>query len=143
MGSVINYGKNSPKNISVQTSNIYGGDMGRNLARQTSTSFTRGVQQIGQGGSAIDGQNNRIIIQSTTGSSDGIGSIPNSNNKYGFFTTDSSGKVIMEIVGGTQYTYNKNDNYNNSEINGFAPDDGRPGIWFAKVGYDCNTLLTT
>lgn len=136
------YGKQKSGIDSMPNSEVVGGNMGRLLARQTSTSFTRGTQPIGQGGSAIDGANNRIIIQSNTGASDGIGNIPGSNNVYGFFTLDSSGKVIMQIVNGTQYTYNKNDSYNNSEINGFAPDDGRPGLWFAKEGYDATELLT-
>jgi len=137
----IDYKRQSPTPEHVSRPDLVGGNMGRVYARQTSTSFTRGTQPIGQGGSAIDGGNNRIVIQSTTGTVDGIGNIPNSDNSYGFFTLDASGKVVMKIVNGTQYTYNANDSYNNSEINGFAPDDGRPGIWFAKPGYSCEELL--
>ena len=143
MADALNYNRQSSEPKSVSRPDIQGGNMGRVYARQTSTSFTRGTQPIGQGGSAIDGANNRIVIQSTTGTIDGIGNVPNSNNVYGFFTLDASGNLIMQIVNGTQYTYNPNDNYNNSEIYGFAPDDGRPGIWFAKQGYSCYDLLTS
>lgn len=127
---------------SVSRPDIEGSNLGRVLPRQNSTGFTRGSQPIGQGGSAIDGANNRIVIQASDGSTDGIGTIPNSDNESGPFSTDASGKLVSKTVGGTTYTYNKNDQYRNSEINGFAPDDGRPGIWFAKRGYDATELLT-
>lgn len=140
MNDSVNYNRQSGINHTNRPE-MTGADLSRVLPRQNSSGFSRGTQPIGQGGSAIDGANNRIIIQSTTGTVDGIGNVPNSNNVYGFFTLDASGRVIMQIVNGTTYTYNKNDSYNNSEINGFAPDDGRPGIWFAKEGYSAEELL--
>jgi|SRR6185503_3958852 len=118
---------------SVNSQPIVGADLSRVLPRQNSTGSTRGTQQVGQGGSAIDGSNNRIIIQAPDGSSVGIGNIPSTNNEYGFFSLDPSGKLIMKIVNGTRYIYNPQDSFNNVMQDGILPD-GSGGWAVASKG---------
>lgn len=89
----------------------------------------------------LDGINNIIQVGSSEGGTQGIGKIPDTDNQSGFFQTDSNGRVIYKLLNGTQYNYNLNDSYNNAILNGFAPDDGRPGIWVAKPGFSAYTLL--
>lgn len=141
----------------INEGNLPTSDLSRILPRQMSTGTMRGTQNVGYGGVKIDSSNNTITVGdviSISGNDDGlitvgntnegvqgIGIIPDGSGDDGFFQTDSTGKVIWKQVNGTTYTYNSADGYNNSERNGFAPDDGRPGLWFAKVGYDATKLL--
>lgn len=108
----------------------------------------------------LDGTNDIIQVGTDTRGIQGLGKVPGPNNEYGMFQTnrdgtviwklvsgetyvyDSSAKLIWKLVNGTISVYNKNDNYLNSELIGFAPDDGRPGIWVAKPGKDATVLLS-
>lgn len=119
---------------------IRGSDLSRVLARQNSTGFTRGSLMVGQGGINIDGANNTISITSSLGIN-GIGNIPDVSNENGFFQTDSSNILIYKVVSGSTYLYNQTDNYHNSTLFGFAPDDGRSGFWQVKPGFDAYNEL--
>jgi hypothetical protein len=140
MAKNIDYSKVSDS-APVSRPEIRGSNLGRVLARQNSTGFTRGSLMVGQGGINIDGANNTISITSSIGIS-GIGNIPDVSNENGFFQTDSSDSLIYKLVNGTTYLYNQSDDYVNSTLIGFAPDDGRPGIWVAKPGFDVTELLS-
>ena len=110
-------------------------------ARKVQTGNTRGTQTVGYGGAKIDGANNRIIITNPSdNTSIGLGEIPGTTN-FGFFSLDSSGNIIYKNVSGTQTYYNPVDNLNPAIIIGGAPDDGRTGIWVAKVGQNVIELL--
>lgn len=107
----------------VSNNEIPSGSTDRVLPRQLSTGSTRGTQTVGYGNTKIDGSNNRITIAAPDGSSVGIGSIPGSpTNEYGFFSLDSTGRVIMKIVNGTRYVYNPQDSFNNVMQDGILPD---------------------
>lgn len=136
----IDYSK-SAQPTQVARPEIRGSDLSRVLARQNSTGFTRGSLMVGQGGINIDGANNTISITSSIGTN-GIGVIPDVSNENGFFQTDQSNILIYKVVSGSTYLYNKTDNYVNSTLFGFAPDDGRPGLWFAKRGFNVVELLS-
>lgn len=128
----------------VSQSSLPQSDLSRVLPRQLSIGTLRGTQNVGSG-PKIDSSNNTITVDFSTGTQ-GIGTVPNTipgpnGVQAGFFQTDSSGKVIWKLVRGTSYTYNPRDNYVNTILNGFAPDDGRPGIWVAKPSEDAYELL--
>jgi len=101
----------------------------------------RGTQGVGFSGPKIDSANNRILLtNSANGSQIGIGVIPGTN-EFGFFTLDSTGRLIWKSVDATQSFYNPVDSYNNSIILGFAPTDKRSGLWIGKLGQIVRTLL--
>lgn len=126
----------------VSRPDIKGSDLGRVLPRQNSSGSTRGNLTVGQGNINIDGSNDTISIGSNIGTS-GIGDIPNSDiAESGFFQTDASNTLIYKLVNGSTFLYNPLDNYVNSSLFGFAPDDGRPGFWVAKEGQDATELLS-
>lgn len=94
-------------------------DLSRVLPRQNSTGSTRGTQNVGVGGTKIDGANNRIqvgdsilidgsndviLVTNDDGSQLGMGKIPDSLES-GFFSLDVDGNLIMKIVNGTMYVY--------------------------------------
>lgn len=119
-------------------------DLSRVIPRQISIGTLRGTQSVGLG-PKIDSSNNTITVDFATGTQ-GIGTVPNTmpdanGVQAGFFQTDSSGNIIWKLVRGTSYTYNPNDNYVNTILNGFAPDDGRPGIWVTKTGISAEQEL--
>jgi hypothetical protein len=77
----------------------------------------RGVQTVGYGNTKIngasnsislgdsillDGNNSVIEITNDDGSKLGMGLIPDGTNRFGFYSKDSAGNVIMTIVDGTQ-----------------------------------------
>lgn len=130
-------------------------NLSRVIPRQFSTGTMRGTQRIGYGGVEIDSSNNTITLNGTPGtaqqtvlsgsgltstnpdgSASGIGAIPDTTpQEYGFFSTDSSGVVIMKIVFGTKYVYNPSDSYVNVTQDGLLPD-GSGGFVVAKEGYN-------
>lgn len=142
MPEITQYAGANPREDRVSSVNLPGSDQSRILPRQLSIGTLRGTQSVGSG-PKIDSSNNTITV-SLAGGTQGIGTVPNSPNNAqgGFFQTDSSNRVIWKLVEGTSYTYNRNDNYVNTILNGFSPDDGRPGIWVAKPGLDCKELLS-
>ena len=100
----------------------------------------RGTQSVGFGSAKIDGANNRITIGAPDGSSVGIGSIPNSlTSEYGFFALDTTGNLIMKIVGGTIYTYDAVTKINTSQY-GKLPD-GTTNLVIAKTGNNVADLF--
>jgi len=138
------YSPKEPRIDRVQATELPASDLSRVLPRQLSTGTTRGTQTVGYGNAKIDGSNNVISVGSTVGTQ-GIGSIPNgtnTRNEYGFWQTNQAEKIIYKQVQGTSLYFNPLDSYNNSIREGFAPDDGRPGIWVAKKGYDATELLS-
>lgn len=138
-----NYSPREPRIDRVKPTELPTSNLSRVLPRQLSTGTTRGTQTVGYGSAKIDGSNNVISVGSNVGTQ-GIGSIPNNTNttnEYGFFQTNSAEKIIYKQVQGTSLYFNPLDSYNNSIREGFAPDDGRPGIWVAKKGYDATELL--
>ena len=136
---------------SVRPSDINGGSLGRVLPRQTSTGSTRGTQTVGYGNTKIDGSNNVITVgdtilldggngvittKNTDGSTLGLGTIPGSNPKrFGFFSLDTAGNLVMEIINGTMFVYNPTDSYHNVTQGGLLPD-GSGGFAVAKPGTD-------
>lgn len=79
---------------------------GFNAAYKLQTGNTRGTQTVGYGNTKIDGANNRITIGTPDGGTIGFGAIPGSTTQeFGFFSEDSTGKLIMKIVNGTWYVY--------------------------------------
>lgn len=156
------YNPNGRKNTIVSVSHNPPGslpesNLSRILPRQLSTGSTRGTQTVGYGNTKIDGSNNSITVgdsifldgnngiitvQDNESGTQGLGDVPGTSpTEAGFFQTDSTGTVIYKLVNGTQYTYDASDDYNNIILNGFAPDDGRAGIWVAKPGFDATELL--
>lgn len=132
-------------------------DISRVLPRQLSTGSTRGTQTVGYGDTKIDGSNNTITVGSsifldgnnsvitvsnTASGENGLGELPDNSNDSGFFQTDSTGTIIYKLVNGSTYIYNSSDGYVNTILIGFAPDDGRPGIWVAKPTFDATELLS-
>lgn len=110
-------------------------DQSRLLPRQVSTGSTRGTQRVGYGNTLIDGSNNRITIGTPDGGTIGFGSIPNTTtNEFGFFSTDSDGDLIMKIVDGTFYTYDKETGLNTVQV-GTLPN-GVGGIASANDGFN-------
>lgn len=139
-----NYSPKEPRIDRVQDTELPNSDLSRVLPRQLSTGSTRGTQTVGYGNAKIDGSNNVISVGSTVGTQ-GIGSIPNgtnTRNEYGFWQTNQAEKLIYKQVQATSLYYNSLDSYNNAIRIGFAPDDGRPGIWVAKTGQDATDLLS-
>lgn len=138
-----NYSPNEAKIDRVRDLELPRSDLSRILPRQLSIGTLRGTQSVGSG-PKIDSSNNTITVSLGDGIQ-GIGTVPNNaggnTNQGGFFQTDTAGKVIWKLVQGTSYTYNRKDNYVNTILNGFAPDDGRPGIWVAKPGKDATEIL--
>lgn len=109
-------------------------DLSRILPRQLSTGSTRGTQTVGYGNTKIDGSNNRITIGTPDGGTIGFGSIPDTTpEEFGFFSTDSDGKLIMKIVDGTFYAYDPESNLNTVQV-GILPN-GVGGIASANEGY--------
>lgn len=122
---------------------------------------TRGTQNVGNGGAALDGASNQIILQNPVdGSRIGLGVIPGSaTNEFGFFTLDSSGNVIMKIVGGVQtfydgkgnmiqkiqngttYVYDPSHGYANVTQAGLLPD-GSGGFVVAKPGINVSDAFS-
>lgn len=118
------------KQPSLSQSNI-----SRVLPRQLSTGSTRGTQTVGYGNTKIDGSNNRITIGTPDGGTIGFGAIPGSStNEFGFFSTDADGDLIMKIVDGTFYTYDKDTGLNTVQV-GTLPN-GVGGIASANDGYE-------
>lgn len=141
MSDSFDYSKRKPTTQTVKSPNLQGSNLGRVLPRQNSSGSTRGILGVGQGDTVIDGANNIISVGSPDGTQ-GLGTIPNETNQWGFFQTDSSNTIIYKQVQGTSYYYNPNDSYVNSILIGFAPDNGRPGIWVAKPTFDATELLS-
>lgn len=148
------YSLPTPGHVSV--GNVPSMSMERTLPRQLSTGSTRGTQTVGYGLTKIDGSNNTIRVGDsifldgnngilTVGTSktgqQGLGDIPNTVNQSGFFQTDITGVVVYKLINGTTYVYNAQDNYVNTILIGFAPNDGRPGIWVAKPTFSAEELL--
>lgn len=117
-----------------------GSNLGRVLPRQNSAGSMQRTQTLGFGKAKIDGSTGTFTVGSDIGTN-GIGSIPGSTTQSGFFQTDNTGKIVYTVVQGTELLYNPNDNYVNTVRFGFAPDDGRPGLWIAKPGKDATQLL--
>ena len=136
----LDYSK-SGQSMQVNRPEIQGSNLGRVLARQNSTGFTRGSLMVGQGGINIDGANNTISITSSIGTN-GIGVIPDVSNESGFFQTDESNILIYKVLSGTTYLYDKNDGYTDRVLFGFAPVGGRPGLWITKPGLDAYGILS-
>lgn len=112
----------------------------RTLPRQLSTGSTRGTQTVGYGNTKIDGSNNRITIGTPEGGSIGMGAIPGTTpTEYGFFSTDSQGRLVMKIVGGTWYVYDL-DNDKNIMQTGKLPDNSFGGV-VAKEGYNVSDVF--
>jgi len=61
---------------------------------------------------SINGESDAIIVTNTDGSKVGMGKIPGSGD-FGFFALDNQGRVLMKIVGSTQYVYD----YANGGVN--------------------------
>lgn len=117
-------------------------DQSRIIPRQLSTGTLRGTQSVGYGNTKIDSSNNRITFSAADGSVVGMGAIPGSTtNEYGFFSLDTSGKLIMKIVNGTKYVYDPQNNYVNITQDGLLPD-GSGGFVAAKPGVDVTSLFT-
>lgn len=97
---------------------------------------TRGAQIVGNGGTVIDGNNNRITITNPTNNTSlGMGAIPGSTtNEFGFFSLDASGNVVMKIVNGTMYVYDIINNKNVMQT-GKLPDSSY-GWAVAATGFN-------
>jgi hypothetical protein len=95
----------------------------------------RGTQNVGSGGAKIDASNNTITVtNSADGSTIGLGTIPGTTTgEFGFFSLDSTGKVVMKIVKGTKYVYDPKNSYVNVTQDGILPD-GTGGFVAAKTG---------
>jgi len=114
--------------------NLRSSDISRVLPRQLSTGSTRGTQTVGYGNTKIDGSNNRITIGTPDGGTIGFGAIPGSaTNEFGFFSVDSTGKLVMKIVNGTWYVYR--DDGTNVMQSGILPDT-TAGWAVAAPGYE-------
>lgn len=113
---------------------IAGSDISRVLPRQLSTGTTRGVQTIGYGNAKLDGPNNRITIGTSDGGTIGFGSIPGTDNEFGFFSQNANGHLSMKIVDGTFYTYDETTGLNTVQM-GTLPD-GTGGIAGANQGFN-------
>lgn len=108
-------------------------NLSRVIPRQLSTGSTRGTQTVGYGNTKIDGSNNRITIGTPDGGTIGFGSIPDTDNEFGFFSTNSSGKLSMKILDGTFYAYDPDTGLNTAQF-GILPD-GQGGFAGANEGY--------
>lgn len=125
-----------------QGANQANSDISRILPRQLSTGSTRGTQTVGYGNTKIDGSNNRITIGTPDGGTIGLGSIPDSTtNEFGFFSTDSSGNVIMKIVNGTMFVFDPANSYVNITQSGLLPD-GSGGFVVAKQGINVDDAFS-
>lgn len=138
------YSPSEPRVDKVKDVELPTSDLSRILPRQLSTGTMRGTQTVGYGNAKIDGSNNIISVGSPVGTQ-GIGSVPNTTNttnEYGFWQTDAAEKIIYKQIQGTQLYYDRLDGYKNSIRLGFAPGDGRPGVWVANSGFDATELLS-
>jgi hypothetical protein len=127
------YGRRKSTYPSVRSEDVVSGS-NRILPRQLSTGSSRGTQTVGYGNTKIDGSNNRITIGAPDGSTIGMGAVPDSiENSFGFFSTNTSGSLVMQITDGTFYVYDVDNEFKNVIQIGRLPD-GSYGMVVAKPG---------
>lgn len=143
------------KAVSVDSVDLPGSDISRVLPRQMSTGTMRGTQTVGYGNTKIDGSNNRITVGDTIsldgdsgqitvtqpdGTTLGMGIIPGFPEESGFFSLDSSGRLVMKIIGGTKTVYDPANNYIDITLDGLLPD-GTGGFVAARPGTSAEGLF--
>ncbi len=102
-----------------------------------------GATQIRIGGNKsilIDGKNQRVTVQSSSGDSVGMGIVPGSS-EFGFFSLNASGDLVIKIVGGALRFYDvKNEKANKLRL-GEMPD-GTFNLVIAKDTVDIDDVFS-
>lgn len=130
-----------PKPLTASYSNRDDDSAGFMMAYKLATGTLRGAQGVGGQGVKIDSDNRRITITGADGGAVGIGTIPGSTtNENGFFMLDSTGAVVMKIVGQTIFGFDPNNAYNNN-VQIIKLSNGEYGAAFAKDGEELTTAL--
>lgn len=151
--NIVEYGTVSSSNVPTVSSQAISDNTPRIFSRQLLSGSMRGTQNItgaltitdpttNQQNISIDGSAQAITVTNTDGSIVGMGLIPDGSNTFGFFTKDSSGNLLMKIVGSTIYTYDLTQTpaVNNMQL--LKLPDGTYGMVVAKTGKSVASLFS-
>ena len=151
--NTIEYGRSNGIQSIMQSSVDIASMTPRTYGRQILSGNIRGSQNItgsltitnpttNQQNISLSGSNQTITVTNTDGSVVGMGLIPDGSNTFGFYTLNSSGQLLMKIVGSTIYTYDLTQTpaVNNMQL--MKLPDGSYGMTVAKTGTNVASLYS-